>query len=93
MCFRSAGSTLGPCRRICVSAGKCLKKGDEMNRNLIAGTSANRLSRQSAIGKLAGAGAAVSVAAAGLGTSRDAAQGASSRVQSSVVTTCERRSS
>ena len=60
-----------------------------MTRNLVPGTSADRLSRRSAIGQLAGASAAVAVAAAGLGVSRDAAQAATSLVGSSVATTQE----
>jgi pimeloyl-ACP methyl ester carboxylesterase len=56
-----------------------------MNRTLSAALPDGRLSRRAAVGRLAGAAAAV--AAAGLGMSRVAAQGASSRVRSSVVTT------
>jgi pimeloyl-ACP methyl ester carboxylesterase len=58
-----------------------------MNRNVSDGSPGGRLSRRSAVGKLAGAGAAAAVAAAGLRVTRGAAQGASSRVRSSVVTT------
>ncbi len=60
-----------------------------MIRNPIAGPAPDRLSRRSVVSQLAGAGAAVAVAAAGLGISRGAAQAASSRVQSPVVTTQE----
>src|SRR5690349_8890116 len=49
-----------------------------MTRNDVTGTSADRLSRRSAIGQLAGASAAVAVAAAGLGVSRGTADAAGS---------------
>lgn len=58
-----------------------------MDRILVAETSSILLSRRSAVGKLAGAGAAA--VAAGLGVSRGDAQGTASRIQSSVVTTQE----
>lgn len=48
-----------------------------------------RLSRRSAVGRLTGAGAAAVIAAMHLGRSRDAAQAASQRTQSAVVTTQE----
>jgi pimeloyl-ACP methyl ester carboxylesterase len=60
-----------------------------MNRTVSAAILDGRLSRRSAVGRLAGAGAAAAVAASGLGLSRDAAQGATSHVRSSVVTTQE----
>src|SRR5688572_25225642 len=60
-----------------------------MIRKVSAMTEGGRLSRRSAVGKLAGTSAAIAVAAAGLGMSRDAAQGATSRFPSSVVTTQE----
>jgi pimeloyl-ACP methyl ester carboxylesterase len=60
-----------------------------MTRNRVPETTADRLSRRSAIGHLAGTSAGIAVAAAGLGMSRDAAHGAPSRVRSSVVTTQE----
>jgi pimeloyl-ACP methyl ester carboxylesterase len=60
-----------------------------MNRTVSAAVPDGRLSRRSAVGRLAGAGAAAAVAAAGLGISRDTAQGASSRLRSSIVTTQE----
>ena len=60
-----------------------------MTRNLVPENTADRLSRRSAIGRLAGASAGIAVAAAGLGVSRDAAHGASSPVRSSIVTTQE----
>src|SRR4051794_40849962 len=50
---------------------------------------ADRLSRRSVVGRLAGASAGLAVAAAGVGVSRDAAQAATSLVESSVVTTQE----
>jgi pimeloyl-ACP methyl ester carboxylesterase len=56
-----------------------------MSRIVSAGILAGRLSRRSAVGKLAGAGAAAAVAAAGLGMSRGAAQGTMSSVRSSVA--------
>ena len=59
-----------------------------MTRNLVPETT-QFLSRRLAIGRIAGAGAAVAPATAGLGMSRDAAHGAALRVQSSVVTTQE----
>jgi pimeloyl-ACP methyl ester carboxylesterase len=59
-----------------------------MNRTASATIPVGRLSRRSAVGKLAGASAAAAVAA-GLGTSRNAAQGASSPGRSFVVTTQE----
>jgi pimeloyl-ACP methyl ester carboxylesterase len=59
-----------------------------MNRTVSAAIPDGRLSRRSAVGRLTGAGAAV-VAAAGLGVFRGTAQGASSRVQPSIVTTQE----
>jgi pimeloyl-ACP methyl ester carboxylesterase len=59
-----------------------------MNRTVSAAVPDDRLSRRSAVGLLVGASAAV-VAAAGLGISRDTAQGASSRLRSSIVTTQE----
>jgi pimeloyl-ACP methyl ester carboxylesterase len=58
-----------------------------MNRKVSTRFQGGRLSRRSAIGKLVGTGAAAAVAAAGLGMSRGATLGASSRVRSSVVTT------
>src|SRR5829696_8543609 len=60
-----------------------------MTRSFGAGTSTDRLSRRTAIGELASASAAVAIAAAGLGVSRDAVQGAASPVGPSVVTTPE----
>ena len=60
-----------------------------MNRTVSAAIPDGRLSRRSAVGRLAGAGAAAAIAAAGLGMSRGAAQGATSPVRSSVVTTQE----
>ncbi len=60
-----------------------------MNRTVSAAIPDGRLSRRSAVGRLAGAGAAAAIAASGLGMSRDAAQGASSSVRSSVATTRE----
>ena len=48
-----------------------------MNRTVSAAIPDGRLSRRSAVGRLTGAGAAMAVAAAGLGMSRDAAQAAS----------------
>jgi pimeloyl-ACP methyl ester carboxylesterase len=60
-----------------------------MNQTESAAFPDGRLSRRSAVGRLAGAGAAAAVAASGLAMSRDAAQGSSSRDQSSVVTTQE----
>ena len=59
-----------------------------MNGTVSPAIPAGRLSRRSAVGRLAGAGAAV-VAAAGLGISRGTAHGATSRVRSSIVTTQE----
>jgi pimeloyl-ACP methyl ester carboxylesterase len=56
-----------------------------MNRTVSAALPDGRLSRRSAVGWLAGGAAAI--AAAGLGMSRVAAQAASSRVRSSVITT------
>jgi pimeloyl-ACP methyl ester carboxylesterase len=58
-----------------------------MARNDIPENRADRLSRRSAIGQLAGASAAIAVA--GLGVSRDAAQATTSPVGSSVTTTQE----
>jgi pimeloyl-ACP methyl ester carboxylesterase len=60
-----------------------------MFRNLAAAPSIDRLSRRSAIGRLAGASAAVAIAAAGLEMSRGTTQASSSPVQSSVATTEE----
>jgi pimeloyl-ACP methyl ester carboxylesterase len=57
-----------------------------MTRNVSARIEGGRLSRRLVVGKLAGAGAAAAVAAAGLGMTRDVAQGASSHVRSSVTT-------
>jgi pimeloyl-ACP methyl ester carboxylesterase len=60
-----------------------------MNQTVSAVIPDGRLSRRSAVGRLTGAGAAEVIAASGLGLSRDAAQGATSRVRSSVITTQE----
>jgi pimeloyl-ACP methyl ester carboxylesterase len=60
-----------------------------MNRTVSAAIADGRLSRRSAVGRLASAGAAAAIAASGLGMSRDAAQAANSRVRSSVATTQE----
>src|SRR3954467_14886599 len=60
-----------------------------MTRNQVPENTADRLSRRSAIGQLAGASAAVPAAAAGLGVARDAAQATTSPVGSSVATTQE----
>ena len=60
-----------------------------MNRPVSTANPDDRLSRRSAIGRLTGAGAAAVIAAAGLGMSRDTAQGAPSRVRSSIVTAQE----
>src|SRR4051794_13775818 len=60
-----------------------------MNRTLSAAIPDGRLSRRSAVGRLAGAGAAAAVAASALGLPRDAAHGAPSHVRPSVVTTQE----
>ncbi len=57
-----------------------------MNRTVSAAILDGRVSRRSAVGRLAGAAAAAAVAASGLELSRDAAHGAASRVHSSVVT-------
>ena len=59
-----------------------------MNRTVSAAIPDGCLSRRSAVGRLAGASAAV-VAAAGLGMSRGTAQGAPSSVRPSIVTTQE----
>jgi pimeloyl-ACP methyl ester carboxylesterase len=60
-----------------------------MTRNLVPETTADRLSRRSAIGRLAGTSAGIAVAAAGVGVFRGTAHGASSPVRSSVATTQE----
>ena len=60
-----------------------------MNRSVSAANPDGRLSRRSAVGRLAGASAAAVVAATGLGMSRGTAQGATSRVRPSIVTTQE----
>ena len=60
-----------------------------MNRTVSAAIPDGRLSRRSAVGRLTGAGVVAIVAAAGLGVSRSTAQGASSQIRSSVVTTQE----
>src|SRR6187551_1205006 len=60
-----------------------------MTRTPAPENSADRLSRRSAIGRLAGTSAGIAVAAAGLGMSRDATHGAPSHVRSSIVTTQE----
>ena len=60
-----------------------------MHRTVSASISDGRLSRRSAVGRLAGAGAAAAIAASGVGMTRDAAQAATSHVRSSVVTTQE----
>ena len=62
-----------------------------MTRNHVPENPADRLSRRSAIGWLAGTSAGITVAAAGLGMSRDAVQATTSLVGSSVVTTQEGR--
>src|SRR5688572_4313881 len=80
---RSMPSGPRPCRH------RFAEGRNRMNRTDSAAIPDGRLSRRSAVGRLAGAGAAAAVAASGLGLSRDAAQGASSRVRSSVVTTQE----
>jgi pimeloyl-ACP methyl ester carboxylesterase len=59
-----------------------------VNRTAFAAIPDGRLSRRSAVGRLVGASAAVA-AAAGLGMSRGSAQGATSRVQPSIVTAQE----
>lgn len=60
-----------------------------MNRTVSAAIPDGRLSRRSAVGRLAGTAAAATVAAAGLGMSRDAAQGAPPPARSSATTTQE----
>src|SRR3954471_13672612 len=62
---------------------------NSMNRTVSAAIPDGRLSRRSAVGRLAGAGAAVAIAASGLGVSRDETQAATSLTGSSVVTTQE----
>src|SRR5918997_5576469 len=60
-----------------------------MTRNRVPKHPPDRLSRRSAIGRLAGTSAGMAVAAAGLGVFRGTAQGASPHVRSSVVTSQE----
>jgi hypothetical protein len=55
-------------------------------RAVSAGILGGRMSRRSAVSKLAGAGGSAAVATARLGISRAAAQGAQSLVQSSELT-------
>jgi pimeloyl-ACP methyl ester carboxylesterase len=61
------------------------RKRDVMTRNFVSEDSANRLSRRSAVSRLAGASAAIAVAASALGASRGAAQAAASPLGSSTV--------
>src|SRR3712207_6735045 len=68
---------------------RCEERRNRMHRTGSAAIPGDQLSRRSAVGRLAGTGTAAVVAAAGLGMSRDAAQGATSRVRSSIVTTQE----
>src|SRR4051794_2727448 len=71
-----------PCRH------RFAERRNPMNRTAAA-IPDGRLSRRSAVGRLAGAGAAVAVAASGLRVSRDVAQAATSLIGSSVITTQE----
>lgn len=86
---RARRRKIGACRRRVASAGHGLRKGNAMVPTPVAGTSADSPSRRPAAGRLAGAGASVAVAAAGLGVPRGAARGAASRLRSSVVATRE----
>ena len=84
MCPRVRRGKIGACRRWSVSAGNGLQERNVMTRPLVAELAAERLSRRTAVGQLAGAGAATAIAVTSLGRSRGAAQGPSSTVRSSI---------
>ncbi len=76
MCRAAGGRKIEACPRDLPVPAPLRRKEEPYEPNRIRRIPDGRLSRRSAVGRLAGAGAAAVVAAAGLGMSRGAAQGA-----------------